>query len=172
VIFQVRVHGIPKVVDRGDDLPFITVSPQCPPGTLWSAQVDVLDALLQEIMATYAVDQKRIYLTGLSMGGNGTWHLAAAYPDRFAAIAPICGWGDFFAGFPEQVRVLKDVPVWAFHGAKDALVPLSGSRVLVDKLKEYGGDVRLTVYPEAEHDSWTESYDNRELYAWFLSHST
>jgi predicted peptidase len=169
-INRVRVHGIPRVVDRGDDLPFITVSPQCPPGTLWAAQLDALDALLHEIAATCAVDQTRIYLTGLSMGGNGTWHLAAAYPRRFAAIAPVCGWGDFFAGFPDRVSMLKDVPTWAFHGARDTVVPLSGSQVLVDRLQESGGDVRLTVYPEAGHDSWTETYDNPELYAWFLRH--
>ncbi len=123
-------------------------------------------------MATHAVDTERIYLSGLSMGGNGTWHFAAAYPDRFAAIAPVCGWGDFFAGFPERVCLLKQVPVWAFHGAQDTVVPLAGSQVLVDKLQECGGDVRLTIYPDATHDSWTETYDNPELYTWFLSHTT
>lgn len=169
---RLRVNGIPRVIDRGDALPFIIVCPQCPPKTLWAAQLDALDALLQEIEATYPVDHERVYLTGLSMGGNGTWHLAAAYPDRFAAIAPICGWGDFWVGFPDQVSVLKDVPTWAFHGAKDTIVPLSGSQVLVDKLKAAGGDVRLTVYPEATHDSWTETYDNPELYTWLLSHHT
>lgn len=167
---RLRVNGIPSVLDRGDDLPFIVVCPQCPAKTLWAAQLDALDALLNEIVATYDVDQSRIYLTGLSMGGNGTWHLAAAYPQRFAAIAPICGWGDFWSGFPDQVSVLKDVPTWAFHGARDTVVPLAGSQVLVDKLQESGGDVRLTVYPEAGHDSWTATYDNPELYTWLLTH--
>ncbi len=171
-IERVRTHGIPKVVDAGAEMPFITVSPQCPMGTLWAAQMDALDALLQEIVARHAVDTARIYLTGLSMGGNGTWHLAAAYPDRFAAIAPVCGWGDFFAGFPKRVCRLRQVPVWAFHGAQDTVVPLAGSQVLVDKLQECGGDVRLTIYPDAAHDSWTETYDNPGLYTWFLSHTT
>ena len=171
-INRVRTHGIPKVVDAGAEMPFITVSPQCPMGTLWAAQLDALDALLQEIVARHAVDTASVYLTGLSMGGNGTWHFAAAYPDRFAAIAPVCGWGDFFAGFPERVCLLKHVPVWAFHGAQDTVVPLAGSQVLVDKILECGGDVRLTIYPDAAHDSWTETYDNPELYTWFLSHTT
>ena len=168
---RVRTHGIPKVVDSGRALPFITVSPQCPMGTLWAAQLDALEALLNDIVTTYTVDTDRLYLTGLSMGGNGTWHFAAAHPERFAAIAPVCGWGDFFAGFPERVCRLKQVPVWAFHGAQDTVVPLSGSQVLVEKLQECGGDVRLTVYPEAGHDSWTETYNNPELYDWFLSHT-
>ena len=167
---RLKVNGIPKVVERGDDLPFITVSPQCPERSNWLFQFDALDGLLGAITETHAVDLDRVYLTGLSMGGNGTWHFATAFPRRFAAIAAVCGWGDWWHGFPEAVCALKEVPVWAFHGAKDDVVPLQGSEVLVDALRECGGDVRLTVYPEAEHDSWTETYDNPELYRWFLSH--
>jgi predicted peptidase len=162
----VKRHGIPKIVERQKDFPFITVSPQCPKGSWWTAEIEALSALLDKIEESYAVDVDRIYLTGLSMGGYGTWHLAMAHPDRFAAIAPICGGGD-----PEKACVLKDVPVWVFHGAKDPVVPLEESESMVQALKACGGKVRFTIYPDAEHDSWTQTYDNPELYKWFLRHT-
>ena len=99
------------------------------------------------------------------MGGFGTWALAAAHPERFAAIAPICGGGD-----PKQAERLKDLPIWVFHGAKDPTVPLARSEEMVKALKEAGGEPKFTVYPDAGHDSWTETYDNPELYEWFLAH--
>jgi predicted peptidase len=164
----VKLHGIPKIVEERDDVPFIAVSPQCPDLTVWSDHVEALDALLREIEGRYRVDPERIYLTGLSMGGYGAWHMATLHPDRFAAVVPICGGGHVGHGFPERVAALKDVPVWAFHGAKDPVVPLGESQKLVDVLKESGGNVRFTVYPDAEHDSWTRTYDNPELYDWLL----
>jgi predicted peptidase len=164
----VKRHGIPKVVEQMADAPFIAISPQCPPNSMWGLHLEALDLLLNEIEATCAVDPDRIYLTGLSMGGYGTWHLAVEYPERFAAIAPICGGGMWFSGFPERVCVLKDLPVWVFHGAKDPVVPLAESERLVDALKACGGNVRFTIYPEAGHDSWTETYDNPEFYTWLL----
>ncbi len=166
---QVKIHGIPKVAERLG-LPFIAISPQCPPDTWWSDHVDALDLLLDDVTANYAVDTARVYLTGLSMGGFGTWHLATIFPERFAAIAPICGGGAWFAGFPARAALLKSTPVWAFHGARDPVVPLDETQKLVDVLREAGGDVRLTVYPEAGHDAWSETYDNPELYTWFLAH--
>ncbi len=99
------------------------------------------------------------------MGGYGTWHLAASYPEYFAAIAPICGAGD-----PERAAALRDVPVWAFHGAQDEVVPLDSQQQMVGTLKKAGGNVRFTIYPEAGHDSWTVTYDNPEFYKWLLSH--
>jgi len=162
----VKIHGIPKIVEQRDDLPFIAVSPQCSKDSMWMVEVEALNALLDEVVTKYAVDTDRIYLTGLSMGGFGTWRLAPAYPERFAAIVPICGGGD-----PEKVGVLRDVPVWVFHGAKDPFVQLSESEEMVDALKACGGNVRFTVYPDVEHDSWTRTYDNPELYEWFLQHT-
>jgi predicted peptidase len=156
-------HGIPKVVENRHDLPFVTVSPQCPDDTFWFEHYERIKALLDQVLKTYDVDVSRIYLTGNSMGGYGTWGLAMAFPERFAAIAPICG-----GGIPEKVCVLKNVPVWAFHGEKDDRVDLSESQKMVDELKACGGDVRLTVYPNVGHDSWTQTYDNPELYEWFL----
>ncbi len=159
----VKVHGIPKIVEQREDFPFMAVSPQCPKFSWWTSELEALNALLDKITAEYAVDTDRIYLTGLSMGGFGTWHMAMMYPERFAAIAPICGGGD-----PEKARVLEDIPVWVFHGAKDEVVSPEESEKMVEALKECGGDVRFTLYPEAGHDSWTQTYDNPELYEWFL----
>ena len=99
------------------------------------------------------------------MGGYGTWALAAAQPDRFAAIIPICGGGN-----PKDAARIKDLPIWVFHGAKDPTVPLARSQEMVDALKAAGSDVKFTVYPDAVHDCWTETYDNPEVYSWLLSH--
>lgn len=162
----VKLHGIPKVAEADPDFPFLAVSPQCPEGTWWSFELDALKALLNEFIATHAVDTDRVYLTGLSMGGYGTWNLAIAEPERFAAIAPICGGGD-----PDTVCAIKNVPVWAFHGAQDNVVLLRESRKMVDALRECGGSVRFTIYPNAGHDSWTKTYSNPRLYEWFLSHN-
>jgi predicted peptidase len=167
----VRLHGIPKVVEQRPEFPFVALSPQCPADSTWLTEADAVLALLDDVVDRCAVDTDHLYLTGLSMGGYGTWYLASLYPDRFSAIAPICGGGDWFFGFPERVRVLRHLPVWAFHGAKDPVVPLEESAVLVKTLQDCGGNVRFTVYPDAEHDSWTETYDNPGLYEWFLSHS-
>lgn len=157
----VKVHGPPKLVEKDPDFPFIVVSPQCPADTRWNAML--LGAMLDSVTAKHAVDQDRIYLTGLSMGGFGTWDWAAAEPRRFAALVPICGFGD-----PRIAGRLKNVPVWVFHGAKDTAVPLSGSEEIVKALEKAGGKPKLTVYPEAGHDSWTETYNNPELYKWLL----
>jgi len=162
---KVKVHGPPKIVEKQEDFPFIVVSPQCPEGDWWDEKLEVLTNLLDDIVARYDVDTDRIYLTGLSMGGYGTWALASKYPDRFAAIAPICGGGKRFMAYR-----LKDMPVWAFHGAKDRVVPLEESEEMVEAINDRGGNAKLTVYPDAGHDSWTESYDNQELYDWLLEH--
>jgi predicted peptidase len=159
----VRGIGLAKVVDQRPDFPFIVLSPQCPRNDYWSP--GPLATLLDHIEATQRVDPDRVYVTGLSMGGYGTWEMAIAYPQRFAAIAPICGGGD-----PDRVCAIASVPVWAFHGAKDDVVPIRESEKMVAALRECGGNVRFTVYPDAGHDSWTPTYANPELYSWFLSH--
>ncbi len=160
-IEKVKVHGPPKLIEQGKDFPFIVVSPQCPDNQWW--EISDLDVLLNEITENYNVDTDRIYVTGLSMGGFGTWDLAIKYPNRFAAIAPVCGGGN-----SHLVEILKDVPVWVFHGGKDPVVPVSYAQEMVDALKKAGGNVKLTIYPDAGHDSWTETYNNPELYEWFL----
>lgn len=160
---DVKRHGVAKIVEEQPDFPFIVISPQCPPDEYWSVQL--LSILLDEAISLYPIDPDRVYLTGLSMGGYGTWHLAAAEPQRFAAIAPICGGGN-----PSAVRKLKNLPAWAFHGARDNVVPLKESEIMVSALKAGNGNVKFTLYPDADHDSWTQTYNNPELYEWFLQH--
>lgn len=169
---RVAVHGPPKLVKQGRDFPFIIVSPQCPAGERWSNET--LLALLDHVVRKYRVDTNRIYLTGLSMGGYGTWTLAIAHPSKFAAIAPICGGAEtipILIASSAKKEQLKKLRIWAFHGAKDPVVKLEESEQMVDAFKRIGNqNVELTVYPEATHDSWTQTYDNPELYEWFLSH--
>lgn len=159
----VKRHGPPKLVAEGQDFPFIIVSPQCPKDRWWEP-IELL-ALLDDVGGKYKVDADRVYLTGLSMGGFGTWRLAFQATDRFAAIAPICGGGEKY-----WAKRMAKLPVWAFHGAKDAGVPPERSQLMVDELAKNGGHPKLTIYPEAEHDSWTETYNNPELYKWLLEH--
>lgn len=161
----VKKHGPPKIVEQRKDFPFIVVSPQCPGASWWTDEIEVLTNLLDDIVTRYQVDSARIYLTGLSMGGYGTWSLAAAQPERFAAIAPICGGGKRF-----MADRLENVPVWAFHGAKDPVVPVRESEEMVSAVNARGGSAKLTVYPDAGHDSWTATYNDQELYDWFLAH--
>lgn len=158
----VKKHGPPKLIAAGKEFPFIVVSPQCPKGKWWEP-IELL-ALLDEISDKYKVAPDRIYVTGLSMGGFGSWRLAFYAPERLAAIAPICGGGETY-----WTKEFAHLPVWAFHGAKDTGVPLERSQAMVDALKKNGGDPKLTVYPEAGHDSWTATYDNPEFYEWLLA---
>ncbi len=160
----VKKHGLPKLIEEGKDFSILVVSPQCPLNKRWDT--DELIALLDYIIENYKVDENRIYVTGLSMGGNGTWRLAAKIPDRLAAVIPICGWSDLF-----EVCMIGKLPVWAFHGAKDKVVPVKATEELVERLKTCGGNVKLTIYPDAEHDSWTETYNNPEIYEWLLEQS-
>ncbi|MGC9359175.1 MAG: prolyl oligopeptidase family serine peptidase [Anaerolineae bacterium] len=164
----VKKHGPPKLVEERP-LPFVILSPQCPQDSSWSSMIEDLIDLLEDAKTRYRVDPDRVCVTGLSMGGFGTWALAATRPDLVAAIAPICGGPDWFHGFPLRALRLWQMPVWAFHGAKDQLVPPSGSRELVELLQALGDPARLTIYPDADHDSWTATYQNPELYRWLLS---
>jgi predicted peptidase len=159
---KVKTHGPPKLIEsKKRDFPCIVVSPQSS-GRGWN--VDTLTALLDDLAANYRLDKDRVYLTGLSMGGYGTWSLAAAHPQRFAAIVPICGGGN-----PADAARLKNLPIWVFHGAKDATVPPERSESMVKALKAAGGNVKFTVYPDAGHDSWTAAYNDPELYRWLFA---
>lgn len=162
-------QGLPRHAEAHEDLPFLLVSPQCPDWSSWQQLMEHVDRLLDTVMAEHPVDPDRVYLTGISMGGFGAWFLGSERPDRFAAVAPICGYGPSALGFPERVCALRHVPVWAFHGAKDTIVPAEESQKLVDALRICGGDVRLTIYPDEGHDSWTRTYDDPELYEWMLA---
>lgn len=164
----VKRQGLPNIINELEYFPFILIAPQCPTNSMWYMEIDSLFELVKHVINQYNVDTSRIYLTGLSMGGFGTWHFAEAHPKLFAAIVPVCGGTVPKIGFPERIKVLKDVPVWAFHGAKDEIVPIEMSKELVDVLRQYNGNVKFTVYPDAGHDSWTETYRNKDLYAWLL----
>jgi predicted peptidase len=158
---KVKKHGPPKIVETKKDFGFVVVSPQSP-GKGWN--VEALNASLDDILAKYKVDPDRVYLTGLSMGGGGTLNLAKAHPDRFAAVVPICG---AIGNFTDADK-LKDLPIWVFHGGKDTVVPLAKSEGMVKAIKDAGGNPKFTIYPNAGHDSWTETYNNPELYKWLL----
>ena len=133
-----------------------------------------LDRQLVEIAGLrYKVDTNRVYLTGLSMGGFGAWNLSLKFPERFAAVAPICGGGNPYYPIALTARrkaALKSLPFWAFHGDKDDSVAIEESERMVNALKKFGCEVKFTVYPGVGHDSWTQTYGNPQLYEWFLEH--
>ena len=165
-------HGPPKAVTQKKEFPFIIVSPQCPLEQIWDDEA--LLALLDHIIARFRIDIRRVCLTGLSMGGYGTWSLGLKHPERFAAIAPICGGGsaaNLLMANRAQSRALQSLGVWAFHGANDDVVPPVESKVMIAALKKAGcREARLTVYPKTGHDSYTKTYNNPKLYEWFLKH--
>lgn len=163
-IQRVAIHGPLKRIREGADLPFVIVAPQVPDGQRWTAER--LDAVMADVREKYKIDENRMYLTGLSMGGYGAWDYAMSRPGLFAAVAPICGGGQ--AHF---ACVLRDTPVWAFHGAKDTVVPVERTREIVRVLERCEANVRYTEYPDAGHDSWTDTYENPDLYDWFLQQS-
>ena len=159
----VAVHGPLKERAAGRDLPFVIVAPQVPSGERWT--VGRVAAALDDAVSQYRIDEDRVYLTGLSMGGFGTWEAVMRMPERFAAAVPVCG-----GGLPLGVEAAASVPVWAFHGAMDPVVPIEMSVGMVRALRNAGGEVQFTVYPDAGHDSWTETYANPEVYDWLLQH--
>ena len=162
----VEIHGIPKLINMGKELPFITIAPQCPSDRWWSDTVFVkaLISLIEKTKAQYNVDDSRIYATGLSMGGYGTLAIAIERPDLFSGIIPICGGGDL-----KKIGRLKDIPVWLFHGDADTVVPVENSTKIYDILKPINDNVKITIYEDVGHDSWTETYDNNDIYEWLLS---
>jgi len=159
-----RPHALPELLETKSDFPFIVISPQCPEHSSWDSQTAAIIALLDEIISEYPIDQKRIYLTGISMGGYGAWDLATKYPQRFAAAVPLCG-----GGTPEKAESLKNLPIWAFHGAKDEIIPMEETLSMVEAIKLYQGNIKATIYPEAGHDL-TDTYKDPMLYSWLLQH--
>ena len=182
---RVKVHGPPKLIQKVDELSnAVVISPQCPKENWWVART--LMQLLREVIAGLgtSVDLNRVYVTGLSMGGYGSWDLLSKYPDFFAAAAPICGGGDIGRlslnlgakikrSFSiEDLKKAGNIPVWAFHGEKDGVVPQKESEILVAALKAAGNKrIKFTSYPGVNHDSWTRTYANPEFYKWIFSQS-
>lgn len=158
-----KKHGPPKLIAAGQKFPAIVASPQCETAHVWDPHG--VKALTDHLVKTLRVDPARIYLTGLSMGGFGTWDTALEYPDTYAAILPICGGAGVKFVMADRI---KDLPVWVFHGARDPVVPLDNSERMVEALKKAGGKPKLTVYPDAKHDSWTATYDDPEVWKWLF----
>lgn len=161
-IERVKVHGPPKLAALDPGFPFITISPLLPADQDWD--IGKLEAILRRVLKTTRHDPARIYLSGLSRGGHATWRWAATAPSRFAAIAPVSGRGD-----PVTACALKDLPVWAFHGDSDDVVPPEGSFTMVRAIRACGGHPRLTLYPATGHDAWTATYNDPALWFWLLS---
>jgi predicted peptidase len=155
----------PAIKKQEDAFGFITIIPQSEKRT-WRADSSdgkMAMGILDEVMKDYKTDKKRVYLTGLSMGGYGTWSLAAAFPDKWAAIAPICGGGD-----PKIAEKIKEIPCWCFHGDADNAVKVDQSRNLIKALKEAGDKPEYTEYAGVGHNSWDKAYATPELYEWLL----
>jgi predicted peptidase len=159
----VRKGGLPKLLESGRAIPAIVVAPQA--RSWWDENIQALVALLDDLGRAYRVDPDRVYVTGLSAGGSGTWALITQQPDRFAAAIPICG-----AGSRAGIKRLVDLPIWVFHGAKDPVQPVEESTRLVEALRAQGGTrVKITVYPDAEHDAWTRTYDDPAVWEWLFA---
>jgi len=168
---NMRIKGLPAVLDREMNFPFIVVSPQCDYYDYWDSKK--LLKLIEDIKKQVKIDEDRIYGTGFSMGGFGIWRMACDYPNLFAAIIPICAGGDI-----NKAHLIKDLPTWAFHGRGDTIVPITNAFKMLNALKTAGSkEIKFTEYPainwrenHEHHDSWTETYDNPEIYHWLLYH--
>jgi len=161
----VSMWGPPKKAKNGDKLPFILISPQCPKEDRWASdtQMERILKLITQIKKEFPIDDNQIILTGLSMGGFGSWELAAREPDMFAAVMPICG-----GGKPENATKLKDVNIWAYHGTEDSVVPYKFSVDMVEAIKKAGGKkIKLTSVKGAGHNSWSAAYEDRKVWKWF-----
>ncbi len=155
----------PAIRNKEKDFGFIAIFPQSQERTWLAGSDDAKRALaiLAKVQKEYKVDAKRIYLTGLSMGGFGTWSLAAKYPEQWAAIVPVCGGGD-----PKDAKIIKNIPCWCFHGDADKAVSVEMSREMIEAIKKAGGSPKYTEYPGVGHNSWDKAYGTAELYEWLL----
>ena len=167
---RVAVHGPMKRIQNGWRPDFICVAPQCPENCHWTDKTEKLKIFIDLIAEKYGADTNRIYITGLSMGGFGTWAMLSRWSTFFAAAVPVCG-----GGSPWTAGEFYQVPIWAFHGDADDTVNVSYSRDMVSAVNDHSScpdfaGAKLTEYPGVGHDSWTATYDNDEMWAWLLSH--
>lgn len=162
--------------------PCFVVVPQCPTGYLWCDTPWSVDTVVQpteasktltqtmqllgELEKQYSIDTNRQYIMGLSMGGFGTWDAIARYPEKFAAAVPMCGGGD-----TKKAAILKDMPVWNFHGDKDGAVRVQLSRDMIAAIRAAGGKPKYTEYPGVGHNCWTSAMQEPELLPWLFSQS-
>ncbi|MRH99126.1 prolyl oligopeptidase family serine peptidase [Kriegella sp. EG-1] len=162
-IEEIKSNGPPKLIAEGNEFPFLILAPQNPHVKKWW-NTEALIKLLDEVVANNRVDKKRIYLTGLSRGGGAAWELAVQYPEKFAALAVVCG----MAPLPYANWLDKDMPIWVFHGTDDKSIPFSESEDMVKKLKAIGHNIKFTAYEGVGHNSWEKAYTTNELYEWFV----
>jgi len=162
--------------------PCFVVAPQCPSGVQWVDTPWTADShemperptepmrlsleLVEHLSSVLPIDKQRIYVTGLSMGGFGVWDAIQRHPDRFAAAVPICSGGDTRV---EKVKPIASIPIWAFHGDKDSVVKTNRSRDMIAALKKSGGSPKYTEYADTDHNSWTPTYCNSEMYEWLFA---
>ncbi len=158
---EVKKHGPPKMMAEGYPFPFLVLAPQNPHKRKWW-NIEAVLKLVDSVIANNRVDPKRIYLTGLSRGGSAAWNLAVQYPEKWAALAVVCG----MAPEPYAHWIDKKLPIWVFHGADDPVISVSESDHMVKKLKEMNYDVQYTRYDRVGHDSWIKAYRNDDLYDW------
>jgi predicted peptidase len=163
---QMEVGLGPAIHKREANFPCISVFPQAQSRTWQAVSPDAQRALdiVKEVRKKFNVDPARLYLTGLSMGGFGTWSLAARYPQRWAAMVPICGGGNL-----ARAGKVKDIPCWCFHGAKDDIVPVKRSREMIEAVRAVGGRPKYTEYESVGHKSWDRAYAHRGLFTWLLN---
>ncbi len=159
---KVKAHGPPMYAAAGRRFPFVLVAPQADEGDSWHS--DAIEALRADLVGRLPIDPDRVLITGMSMGGYGSWNYAVAYPEQLAAVAPVCGIGNV-----ERAARVAPVPVWAFHGARDPVVPIAADREMVDAVREAGGQVKFTVYADVGHNAWDRAYADPALYAWLLA---
>ncbi|MEH6679263.1 MAG: PHB depolymerase family esterase [Sediminicola sp.] len=160
---RLQSSGPPKLIVKGQEFPFMVLAPQNPHKKEWWNTKAVMQ-LLDTVIQNNNVDPKRIYLTGLSRGGGAAWQLAVQYPEKFAAMAVVCG----MTPVPYAAWIDKDMPIWVFHGEEDKSIPITESEQMVARLKEMGYSVKFTRYKGVGHDSWTRAYNTPELYQWFM----
>lgn len=161
--------GIPDQIWRGREFPFIIVAPQCPINKRWSTD-NWFGNFYQEVTTKYRVDTNKVYLTGVSLGGSGTWYLAIKYPEKFAAIAPMSGFTRHIDYIMKNTDKLIDMPIWAFHGKIDKVVQFEETEWMINRLIGKNKDLKFTAEPDAGH--WMDRlvYTKQELYDWFLTH--
>lgn len=166
---KLYADGIFDQVYRGRDFPFVIAAPQCPKYIRWSSE-NWFENFFREVTGKYRIDLDRVYLTGNSLGGSGTWYLAVKYPEKFAAIAPLCGFTRHMDYIENNIARLSGMPIWAFHGKMDTVVPFEETEKMVGKLEGKNKDLRFTIEPAAGHGIHWQVYPGQELYDWFLKH--
>ena len=157
--------SLPGLLETRKDLPFVVACPHMLTTESWNP--DKIMNFTKRIIRNYRIDKNSIYLTGISWGGDGTWNTACAYPEFFAAIAPVCGPGNWYAA-AETARKLRSLPIWVFHGEKDYYYSATSVVKMVDGLRSNGATVVFTLYPDLGHECWNQTYSNENLFKWFL----